>query len=209
MWKFITYLYLIAISGFAGAAVGSGVGVAVSQMTGQPDWVLHGRCAGWTAFTLFAAIAAPFGLVHFCRDTGQWRKIPGLPSTMLSFEQKSTAQRSQSTEGGIKAVLMAPFIGGFMGLILAFPLSGILTVLYFFVTLSPLAPGGWWPILPPAFRSIGDGFALVILAVMGACVILGAILTLSFGVSWGKTRFQVFGRQDRLTANHPHNQEPN
>lgn len=197
MWKFTAYLYLIVVSGFAGAAIGSGVGDAVSAMTGQPDWVMHGRCAGWTAFTLLAAVGGPFGFVRFCGETGRRQKITRLPSTLVSFEHERTAPDDQRTERGFKAVLMAPLIGGFMGFILAFPLSGILVALYFFVTLSPLAPGGWWPILLPAFRSIGDRFALVILALAGTCVLLGAVLALLMGVSCGKTYFQVFGRQGK------------
>jgi len=208
MWKLITYVYLIAVSGFAGAAIGSGVGSAISEMTGQSDFVLHGRCVGWIAFTLLAAVGAPLGFIRFCGDGGRRRKTPDLPSGRLPFEHERAARGGQRTEGGIKAVLMAPLIGGLMGLILAFPLSGIVTALYFFVTLSPVAPNGWWPILPPAFRSIGDSFAHVILAIAANCVILGAVVAFLAGVSCGNTRFQVFGRRDWGAANQPRDHEP-
>jgi hypothetical protein len=169
-------------------------------MTGEPGCVAHGRCVGWTLFFLVAAVGAPFGFVHFCSGAVKRRKAGRKPPTPPPAERETTPPvESQTTEGGIKAFLIAPLIGGFGGLILGCMAAGCLVALYFFAALSPLGPGGWWPILPLAFQSTGDGFSskdsfilTSFLIVVGTCVILGALLGLFGTVSWGQKRFQIF-----------------
>ena len=199
IWKAPKYLFLIVFSSIVGAYLGSGVGMAVAAMTGDPGWAAHGRCAGWTLFALVAAVGAPFGFVRFT-DTVKPRKPRRNPPTPAPIKRESTAPEIQRTEGGIKAILIAPLLGAFMGLILGGMLGVFLVPLYFFAALSPLGPGGWWPILPLTSQSAGDGFStkdpfmlIPVLTVVGTFVISGAALALLAGASYGKTRFQVFG----------------
>jgi MFS family permease len=196
--KATKYLSLIVFASIAGAYLGSAVGSALGAITGDPGWAVHGRCAGWTLFALVAAVGVPFGFVRRYPDTVKRRKTRPNQPTPPPIKRESTAPEGQRTEGGIKAILIAPLIGAFMGLILGGMLGGYGVALYFFAGLSPLGPGGWWPILPLTFQSTSDGFStkdFVIpwLTVVGTFVISGAVLTLLGGVSCGKTRFQVFG----------------
>lgn len=199
-WKATKYLSLIVFSSIVGAHLGSGIGAAFAGMTGEPNCVAHGRCAGWTLFFLVAAVGAPFGFVHFCTDAVKRRKADWKTPTSQPAEcETAPPVEGQTTEGGIKAFLIAPLIGGFGGLIVGCMAAGCLVALYFFAALSPLGAGGWWPILPLAFQSSGDGFSskdsfilTFFLIIVGTCVILGALLGFFGSASCGKKRFQIF-----------------
>jgi hypothetical protein len=86
-----------------------------------------------------------------------------------------------------------------MGLILGGMAGGFLIAFYFFAALSPLGPGGWWPMLPLTFQRSDGGFStqdrfvlIPWLIMVGVFVVLGVCLGLFGSVSWGGQRFQVF-----------------
>lgn len=198
IWKAVTYLFLIAFSSIVGASLGSFLGHALGALLGEPDWWLaQGRCAGWTLFVLVAVVGAPFGFVYFYPRTQHQGGNQRTPSHVRRAWTEPT--EGQRTVGGIRALLIAPLAGAFMGLIVGGMLGGYLIALYFFVALSPVGPGGWWPILPLNFHSTGDGFGtkdpvilIPCLIVVGTFIVLGALLGLSGIMSVGGTRYQVF-----------------
>jgi len=198
-WKAARYLLLIVLSSIVGAQLGGMAGSAIGAMTGEAGWVAHGRCAGWTLFVLVAAIGAPFGFVYFCSDkVPKRRQVQRRPPPDES-ELEGERTEGQKTVGGIKAILVAPSIGAFMGLICGGMLGGLLVAFYFFVALSPLGPGGWWPILPLAFQSSDGGFStkdpfilIPWLVIVGTFVLLGVLLGIFGSISVGQTRYQAF-----------------
>lgn len=200
IWKTTKYLFLVVFSSIVGAQLGLWGGLAVAAITGDPSWVAHGRCAGWTLFFLLSAVGAPLGIVRFYSGAVNRPTTSGNRPALPAVErQRNVPAEGQRTEGGIRAILIAPLIGGFGGLILGGILGGYLVALYFFVALSPLGPGGWWPVLPLAFQSNGDGFStkdaflwLPWLVIVGTFVVLGAFLGLFESATWGHKRFQAF-----------------
>ena len=72
---------------------------------------------------------------------------------------RTTPIEGQRTVGGIRALLIAPLAGAFMGLIGGGISGGCLIAIYFLVALRPFGPGGWWPILPLDFHSADAGFS--------------------------------------------------
>ena len=197
VWRATKYLFLIVFSSILGAQLGTEVGAAIGVLTGEAGWwVAQGRCAGWTVFILLAVVGGPFGFVYFFSGTqphsGNPRPLPALQC------ERTKPVVDQKTVGGIKAILMAPLIGAIMGLLVGGILSGFLVAFYFFVALSPLGPGGWWPILPVTFHARGDGFTtkdpfilIPWLVVVGTFVALGVLFGLA-GISVGRTHYQVF-----------------
>ncbi len=197
VWRTTKYLFLIVFSSILGANLGMAVGAAIAVLTGEADWwAVQGRCAGWTLFVLIAAVGAPFGFWDFYPGT---QHESGNPRTLPAVQiERTKPDVDQIIVGGIKAILIAPLIGAIMGLLVGGIFVGFLVALYFFVALSPLGPGGWWPILPVTFHAIGDGFTtkdpiilIPWLVVVGTFVVLGALLGIS-GISVGRTLYQVF-----------------
>ena len=191
------YLLLVTASGIGGAQFGALLGLAVGGLMGETEWwVVQGRCAGWTLFVLVAVVGAPIGFVYFyprsLRQEGSKRTPPHV-------ERERTASiAGQRTVGGIRALLIAPLAGAFMGLIGGGMLGGYLIAIYFLVALSPFGPGGWWPILPLDFYSAGDGFGtknpiilIPYLYIVGTSILLGVLFGLS-GITVGGTYYQVF-----------------
>jgi len=201
IWFVARYLFLIVFSSIVGANLGLAVGLAIGELTGEPGWAAHGRCAGWTLFVLLAAFGAPLGFVrfhNFYKSTDNGRQKNRDEQTPPA-ENEPQPVEPERIEGGVKALLVAPLIGAFMGLILGGMAGGLLVALYFFAALSPLGPGGWWPILPLTFESFDNGFstkdAFILvpwLVVVVAFVILGVFFGLFGTVSCGQKRYQVF-----------------
>jgi hypothetical protein len=198
-WYCAKYLFLIVLSSIVGANLGMAVGLAISALTGEPDWTAHGRCAGWMLFVLVAVGGAPFGFVRLYTGTDYTKKRRRRRQATRVNNGGSETDESKKIVGGLRALLFGPLIGAFMGLILGGMAGGLLVALYFFAALSPLGPGGWWPILPLAFRSSAGGFSskepFMIIAwiiVVATFVLLGALLGLFGFVSCGEERYQVF-----------------
>jgi MFS family permease len=193
IWKATKYLFLIAFSGIIGANLGIGVGLLISMLTGEPGWVAHGRCAGWTLFVVIAAIGAPLGFVRFVRFG--YRKV----APKSADEEASQPEVSERLESRGRSLLFGPLLGAFGGLILGGMVGGYLIALHFFAALSPLGPGGWWPILPLTFQVSAGGFStkqpvvmVAWLILVGLFVTMGIILGIFCSVSWGSRRFEVF-----------------
>lgn len=195
-WKGARYLLLIVFSSIVGAQVGGMAGCVIGAMTGEPAWGIHGRCAGGTFFVLLAALGAPFGLVYFCSEkVPKRRHVQRRPPPDERELERGTIE-GQKTVTGIKAVLAASLAGSLMGLICGVSVGGLLVALYFFIALSPLGPGGWWPMLPLTFQSTGgafttnDAFAIAAwLTVLGTFMLLGVFLCIIGSVSVGQTRY--------------------
>jgi hypothetical protein len=165
-------------------------------------------------FVLVAAVGAPFGFVYFCSDKVPKRRQDQRrpPPDEDAVECKTTEDRK--TVGGTKAILVAPSIGALLGLLCGGILGGFLVALYFFLALSPLGPGGWWPILPLGFQSSTGGFStqdafifIPWLMIVGTFVLLGLFLGIFGSVSVGQTRYQVFrlNTGQRCSPNKPLN----
>lgn len=200
IWKAAKYLALIVVSSIVGAQLGTVVGAGIGALTGEPSWAAHGRCAGWTLFVLIAAVGAPFGFVYFCEDkVPKSRKFRRTPPPQEN-EAEPEVREDGRTVSGMKAVPRVFLFGGIIGMVFGAMLVGCLVALYFFAALSPLGPGGWWPVLPLAFQSTGDGFSatnvpfgVLCLIVFGTVFVLGIVLAMIGGpVTSGGTRYQVF-----------------
>ncbi len=198
IWYAAKYLFLLVFSSIAGAILGSGVGLAIGAWTGEPAWATHGRCAGWTLFVLVAAIGAPFGFPSIHTDNGRRPGRRHLTRSLIGPDSRLVDP--ERIEGRVKSILVAPLLGAFMGLILGGIAGGFLIALYFFAVLSPLGPGGWWPILPLTFQPSDGGFItedrfilFPYLVVVGLFVITGVCLGFFGTVSCGKKHYQVFG----------------
>jgi hypothetical protein len=199
MWGATKYLFLIVFSSIVGAHLGTAVGLAIGAIAGEPSWAAHGRCVGWTLFVLVAAIGAPFGFVYFQNDFASGAGKSRKHRKPQPVEGESAVVAAETIEGGAKAIVVAPLLGAFMGLIVGGMAGGLLVAFYFFAALSPLGPGGWLPILPLRFQGSADGFSantpfMVVawLIVVITFVVLGAIAGLFGRVSCGRKRYQVF-----------------
>ena len=216
LWRAATYLFLIVFSSIVGAQLGTWVGLVIAALAGDSSWTTHGQCAGWTLFVLVAAVGAPLGFVYFCDSkipVGKKRRNRRTPPDVDDEPQSVGGEESVEAETirGIKAVVVAPLLGAFMGLIVGGMAGGALVALYFFVALSPFGPGGWWPILPLTFEPSGDGFSTKApfilfpwLIVVGAFVLFGIFLGLFGTVTVGKKRYQVF-RSKKAASSSPAN----
>ena len=214
LWNAAKYLTLIALSSIVGAHLGSIADMAIGFFWSDAAWAAHGRSAGWTIFVVVAAIGAPFGFVYFGTDSPrakrnrkkaaprpEARKPPTEPAAQSAPEPDAPESLAEPPITGMKARLVAPAVGAFMGLILGGMLGGFLAMIYFFVALSPFCPGGWWPILQLSFRASGDGFStnapfLAVLWLIGVGVLTlgGAVISLFTTISVGSRRYQVFGK---------------
>jgi hypothetical protein len=103
--------------------------------------------------------------------------------------------------GGFKAMLAGPLVGSVMGLFIGSMACGILVGLYFFIALSPLGPGGWWPIFSLSWETTGDGFSTrdprlmtPTLCVLGFFVLTGFIAGFFGTTHVGKKHYRVFGK---------------
>lgn len=216
--KATTYLLLIAFASIAGAYVGQRAGGVIARMTKEPAWIVHGRCVGWATLFLAGAIGGPLGFARFVgRGPGGGHDgEPGRPPggrnkaarAWLRSPKEAESEDSQppgdTPQRGVKAILVALLFGGFVGLIVGSALFLYIMVLYFSAAVSPLGPGGWWPILPLPFTTVGGAFrasnsfiGVLWLIVAGVSVLGGALLSLFGTVEVGRRRFQVFRSHKR------------
>jgi len=168
-------------------------------MTGGPrwEWAAQGRCVGWTAFVLLAAVGAPLGWARF------GNKAAG--ATHVA-EPTLAGDEPRRVEGRLKSLLVGPLLGGLMGLIVSGIAGGYLIALYFFAVLSPWGPGGWWPVLPATFHmqagGVGTKDPVILipwLIVVGTFAAVGVVMGLVCNVSVGHRRFAVFGPRRNQT----------
>lgn len=206
-WRTSRRLFLIALSGALGAILGQYVGAPFAIVLGKAGWAVHWRCAGWTIFTLTAAvmaIGAPTFLLRFWHESEKaqyaFPRNPRQGNESYGYEDSEVV--------GIRAVPVMCGVGAMVGLICGMMLAGTMIVLYFFVVLSPFAPDGWWPVLHQLapVQWTGDGFvgegnssfATACVIVCGAVIVMSAVL----GPFWnymdvkGK-RYRVFQRKAR------------
>jgi MFS family permease len=199
-WRATRAFFLIVFASIIGAYVGTLGGYGLAALTGDWGWVNHGRCAGWTIFVAMAIVGIPTGHVRFCNKRPSLRSLP--PEECERAELEPAAAEAVKVEGRLKSLLIAPLLGAFMGLIVGGMVGGFLIAVYFFVALSPLGPGGWWPVLPLTFQAAGDGFSssdplwlIPWLTVIGAFVLAGALLGLVGTTTVGNRRYEVLGRK--------------
>ena len=209
IWRAWRCLLLIILSGVLGGLLGQYSGAAVAWVTGRGRWATHGRCTGWTLATIAAAvmaIGAPKFLLRF------WYENEGTGKARRNWSCPREGNERYGYDGleveGIKALPVMCGAGAVVGLICGSMAAGMMMAFYFFAVLSPLAPGGWWPVLQHLSRVqwtgdgfVGDGdssYALVCFIVLGSMIVLGAVL----GPFWnyidvGSKRYRVFRRKPK------------
>jgi hypothetical protein len=203
VWRATKAFFLVVFVSIVGAHFGTLVGGGLAVLAGNPAWINHGRCAGWALAVITAIIGIPTGHVHFCGDDCR-RDAPVRRDERKSREpsEPPAAAGAVKVEGRLKSLVIAPLIGALMGLIVGGMVGGYLIAVYFFAALSPLGPGGWWPVLPLTFEAAGDGFSssdplwlIPWLTVIGAFVLAGALFGLFGTTTVGNRRYEVFGRK--------------
>jgi hypothetical protein len=200
MWTVTKWLFLVVFAGIAGAWFGRWAGMGLSAFTGEQAWVAHGRCAGWTLFAIVAAVGGPLGFVTFGGTAD--RKKPGeQPARPTQPLPQSTPEPTghERFESRFKAAFVGPLVGALMGLFLGGMALGYLIAVYFFAALSPIGPGGWWPMLELTSTTAAGGFSSndpllvrLILIVLSLFVFAGTLFGLFGTTSVGDKRYRLF-----------------